>query len=327
MFDFNKFAESTKTNRLTILDGPSGSGKSTNIKKIIETSGLQPNQIEIFTSSRNLGRTWARRMCKYFNNDKIRIGRTIYSHAYQALNLETIFLMSPKTKAHQEYTNALVMKNPKTPINKSYEKWWNNKKDGKLDFIDSLKEVIKQKIKSLQTKLVIIDEMENLTYLEYKYIFQVFPNAKILLVGDLFQSILSFAGSEYEVIEKLINYAKSKGTLFRDPNIYRYGANILESVLKTLKSSKKNIFIDDDFVTQLHHQDEVLYKDCFESIKLDQNDTWIITARDNFIFEEIVIPHLKILRKVLLIIKVQEKLIKKPKQKFMILGTVIHQAE
>ena len=235
---FPLFFDKLQNNRLLMIDGPSGSGKSTTLKKTLKylirsVSALE--EVEIFTPLRKLGEKWQKDIEQIFGevfesqikaikiSDKTytlpSIGRTLYSHAFRQLELKPnlVYTFEPSTDLHKRFILSRIMKvypykgeAEKKEI-ENYGKKWKKKLGGKYDFTEMLEQVIEENIICSKIKWVFIDEFENLNFLQYKYLFKVFPNATIILIGDLLQSILSFGGVEFEFLKHLVQKIKEKG--------------------------------------------------------------------------------------------------------------------
>ncbi len=114
-----------------------------------------------------------------------------------------------------------------------------------IDFNDMLnkatKEIIKNKIK-LPYRYIIIDEFQDTSYQRYKLIKSIIENnkAKLIVVGDDWQSIYSFTGCNLELFinfEKYFGYTKK---IFLN-NTYRNSQELIDIASKFILKNKKQL--------------------------------------------------------------------------------------
>lgn len=115
-----------------------------------------------------------------------------------------------------------------------------------LSYKQIIKEV-KNKYPELNYKYVIVDEYQDITFQRFLFIKRLieFFNAKLISVGDDWQSIYAFAGSRLELFNKFSElFTNSKDDMYLSTT-YRYGqelANVTSDfILKNEAQSKKKI--------------------------------------------------------------------------------------
>ena len=162
-----------------------------------------------------------------------------------------------------------------------------------LSYKQIIKEV-KNKYPELNYKYVIVDEYQDITFQRFLFIKRLieFFNAKLISVGDDWQSIYAFAGSRLELFNKFSElFTNSKDDMYLSTT-YRYGqelANVTSDfILKNEAQSKKKI----KSIKRLEHPIEIVeyewYKE-YEKINAlvhklyeeNYNSNILILARTN----------------------------------------------
>lgn len=140
-------------------------------------------------------------------------------------------------------------------------------KNHMIDYSDminlSYKQIIKEvknKYPELNYKYVIVDEYQDITFQRFLFIKRLieFFNAKLISVGDDWQSIYAFAGSRLELFNKFSElFINSKDDMYLSTT-YRYGqelANVTSDfILKNEAQSKKKI----KSIKRLEHPIEIV---------------------------------------------------------------------
>ena len=128
-----------------------------------------------------------------------------------------------------------------------------------LSYKQIIKEV-KNKYPELNYKYVIVDEYQDITFQRFLFIKRLieFFNAKLISVGDDWQSIYAFAGSRLELFNKFSElFTNSKDDMYLSTT-YRYGqelANVTSDfILKNEAQSKKKI----KSIKRLEHPIEIV---------------------------------------------------------------------
>ena len=128
-----------------------------------------------------------------------------------------------------------------------------------LSYKQIIKEV-KNKYPELNYKYVIVDEYQDITFQRFLFIKRLieFFNAKLISVGDDWQSIYAFAGSRLELFNKFSElFTNSKDDMYLSTT-YRYGqelANVTSDfILKNEAQSKKKI----KSIKKLEHPIEIV---------------------------------------------------------------------
>jgi len=122
------------------------------------------------------------------------------------------------------------------PIYESYHKYLNDTKQ--IDFNDMINlatEIVKDRESDLNLKYIIIDEYQDISMSRFKLIKEIknLTNAKIFCVGDDWQSIYRFAGSDIDLFTSFENY---------------FGYSELSKIEKTYRNSQELIDIAGKFI-------------------------------------------------------------------------------
>ena len=162
-----------------------------------------------------------------------------------------------------------------------------------LSYKQIIKEV-KNKYPELNYKYVIVDEYQDITFQRFLFIKRLieFFNAKLISVGDDWQSIYAFAGSRLELFNKFSElFINSKDDMYLSTT-YRYGqelANVTSDfILKNEAQSKKKI----KSIKRLEHPIEIVEYGWFKEYekindivhklyKENHNSNILILARTN----------------------------------------------
>lgn len=128
-----------------------------------------------------------------------------------------------------------------------------------LSYKQIIKEV-KNKYPELNYKYVIVDEYQDITFQRFLFIKRLieFFNAKLISVGDDWQSIYAFAGSRLELFNKFSElFTNSKDDMYLSTT-YRYGQELAkvtsDFILKNEAQSKKKI----KSIKRLEHPIEIV---------------------------------------------------------------------
>ncbi len=108
-------------------------------------------------------------------------------------------------------------------------------------------EEVKNKYSELNYKYIIVDEYQDITFQRFLFVKRLveFFNAKLISVGDDWQSIYAFAGSRLELFNKFNElFIKSKDDMFLSTT-YRYGQELADIsskfILENEEQSRKTI--------------------------------------------------------------------------------------
>ena len=184
-------------------------------------------------------------------------------------------------------------------IYKYYQKYLSD--NHMIDYSDminlSYKQIIKEvknKYPELNYKYIIVDEYQDITFQRFLFVKRLIEyfNAKLISVGDDWQSIYAFAGSRLELFNKFSEmFLNSKDDLYLSTT-YRYGqelANITSKfILENNEQSKKNI----KSIKNLEHPIEICEYKAYEEYdeinkivhklyKENPNNNILILARTN----------------------------------------------
>jgi len=184
-------------------------------------------------------------------------------------------------------------------IYKYYQKYLSD--NHMIDYSDminlSYKQIIKEvknKYKELNYKYIIVDEYQDITFQRFLFIKRLveYFNAKLISVGDDWQSIYAFAGSRLDLFNKFRElFLNSKDDMYLSTT-YRYGqelANITSKfILENNEQSKKSI----KSIKHLEHPIEICEYKAYEEYdeinklvhklyKENPNNNILILARTN----------------------------------------------
>ncbi len=95
-------------------------------------------------------------------------------------------------------------------------------------------------------KHILLDEAQDSSPAQYKFIFEMIKPDTFFIVGDLRQSIYSFRGGDPEILENIMN--RLNVTVYSLNENYRNGDNILRYAKKILQKS----FMTDDSIAMRH---------------------------------------------------------------------------
>ena len=184
-------------------------------------------------------------------------------------------------------------------IYKYYQKYLSDKH--MIDYSDminlSYKQIIKEvknKYPELNYKYIIVDEYQDITFQRFLFVKRLveYFNAKLISVGDDWQSIYAFAGSRLELFNKFSEmFLNSRDDLYLSTT-YRYGQELADItskfVLENNEQSKKSI----KSIKNLEHPIEICEYKAYEEYneinklvhklyKENPNDNILILARTN----------------------------------------------
>ena len=141
-----------------------------------------------------------------------------------------------------------------------------------LSYKQIIKEV-KNKYPELNYKYIIVDEYQDITFQRFLFVKKLveYFNAKLISVGDDWQSIYSFTGSRLELFNKFSEmFLNSKDDMYLSTT-YRYGQELVDItskfILENDEQSKKNIKAIKSLVDpielceyKIYSEDEEIYK-------------------------------------------------------------------
>lgn len=168
-------------------------------------------------------------------------------------------------------------------------------KDGSIDFHDMINESINivEKFGIRNYKYIIIDEYQDISLVKCELIrlIKVKTGSKLLAVGDDFQSIYRFTGSNLKVFFEFDNYFP-QSTIFKLEKTYRNSMELLDImgkfILKNKRQIIKNLFSDKrrDIPIYIYYYDNNISDVLSEIIKTIGDDFFII-GRNNKDFNDI----------------------------------------
>ena len=182
-----------------IYTAPAGGGKSTDLQAIMSERPFRTSEMKVLTYVKALGKKWSTWYKKEFGEAHSKNATNFHAHAYALLGLskEDVYLVPQEisfSPMYRKWVNTKIRKDfPLSPEEKNeldaWEKEYKTLKDGRLEFLDFITEVLKQGLQDPFTKLLVVDEIQDLSYLFFDYIEKVFPNANKVFAGDLNQLI------------------------------------------------------------------------------------------------------------------------------------------
>lgn len=133
---------------------------------------------------------------------------------------------------------------------RDYNRW--KKEHGKVDFTDLLENTFKLDMQPLGIDLLLLDEMQDSTLLQWKVLAHLFSDAKqVYIACDPKQSLYRFAGADPTVPTKLKAKAKILGKTYRLPkNILRVSDRIAR-LIKTVDYYASESVKDEDGVVDM----------------------------------------------------------------------------
>lgn len=173
-------------------------------------------------------------------------------------------------------------------------------KNDLVDYDDMINKSYKYIIKNLSEhncnlkyKYVIVDEYQDITFQRFLFVKRIveYFNAKLIAVGDDWQSIYSFNGSRLELFNKFSELYKARIDDFLLSTTYRYGQDLADISGEFLSAnseqtkkkihSNKNLENPIEFVNYEYDQFESVFK-LVERIYKQKNDAFILLlARRN----------------------------------------------
>lgn len=162
-----------------------------------------------------------------------------------------------------------------------------------LSYKQIIKEV-KNKYPELNYKYIIVDEYQDITFQRFLFVKRLteYFNAKLISVGDDWQSIYAFAGSRLELFNKFCElFSNAKDDMYLSTT-YRYGQELADItskfVLKNDEQSRKNIKSIKNLKNPIEICEYKGYEEYEEINKLvhklyeeNQNNKILILARTN----------------------------------------------
>lgn len=167
---------------------------------------------------------------------------------------------------------------------------------GKIDFADMINKAIKHVSNndiSLNYKYIIVDEYQDISMNRYKLVSEMIKQTKgnILCVGDDWQSIYRFAGSEVSLFTKFeeyfskIEYLKIEKTYRNSQELCNIAGDFIQMNRKQLRKSITSSKRQDNPIEVLEHaydnQVEAV-KESIERLNTNQNGSILILARNNY---------------------------------------------
>lgn len=166
-------------------------------------------------------------------------------------NLKDFLLFLSKIKKSLNYVRYKKEKTILTLILNIYLKYENYLKENKeIDFDDILLTAIK-KVKEVgmkkQLKYIIIDEYQDTSYIRFQLIKEIIKktNAKLMVVGDDFQSIYKFTGCDISLFLNFKNYFED-AKIMKIEKTYRNSNELIQIagafIMKNKKQIKKKLY-------------------------------------------------------------------------------------
>jgi DNA helicase-4 len=156
-----------------------------------------------------------------------------------------INLFSDKTKAENEFMleRQEIFLKFALPILKTYDKILKEK--GEIDFNDMINQatdIIKTKKTKYTYQHIIIDEYQDISYSRFNLIKQIreLSGARLICVGDDWQSIYRFAGSDISLFSNFEKYVGKYEQLFIEQT-YRNSQSLIDITSKYIQKNTKQI--------------------------------------------------------------------------------------
>ena len=180
-----------------------------------------------------------------------------------------------------------------------YEKYLRkNKKIDYNDMINQAIKIVKKKTNLFNYKYIIIDEYQDISLNKLNLIkeIQKQTNSNLIVVGDDFQSIYNFTGSNLDIITNFKKHFK-KTKIRKLKNTYRNSKELLKitqkficknpyQIKKNLKSKKRN-----KYPITIYYYKESIKEAWTEIEKIIGNKQTLILGRNNK--DRLQIPHIK----------------------------------
>lgn len=161
------------------------------------------------------------------------------------------------------------------------------KKNNEIDFDDMLTRA-KERVYDTKTKYIIIDEYQDTSYVRFSLIKEIIDktNAKLMVVGDDFQSIYRFTGCDLELFTNFHKYFRNTkiryiSNTYRNSNelIDVAGSFIMKNKEQIKKKLKSNIHINKPIVVVRYKMKNDLKKLILNIYKKNKNI--LILGRNN----------------------------------------------
>ena len=277
-----------------IYTAPAGGGKSTDLQNTMAARPFRPAEMRILTYVKALGNKWATWYKKQFGESYAGNATSFHAHAFSMLGLdkdEDVFFVPEQIKfspIYKLWVNTQLRKDFKITAEQkqeldAWEKEYKTLKAGRLEFLDFITEVLRRGLQDPFTKLLVVDEIQDLSYLFFEYIERVFPNANKVFAGDLNQLIYTFAGADYDFI---VDYIK-KCKIITDNRVFRHGERIANFGFQILRSDKKNPFIQDNYIIENDNPGIIHPKiNSLMEVDFDPNKKYLILGSEHQIIKE-----------------------------------------
>lgn len=177
--------------------------------------------------------------------------------------LEILYLM-PKSKTFLSIINSngykkflndldilklrkIKISNDKTKIIKDFLKKYENEKNKRKiydfnDLIEKSTEYLKNTKKEFKYKYIFIDEYQDISYKRLELVLELekITNANVVAVGDDFQAIYNFAGSEISLFENFSKYFKGANKLYINET-YRNSQELIDITGKFIMKNENQL--------------------------------------------------------------------------------------
>lgn len=169
----------------------------------------------------------------------------------------------------------------------------------RIDFDDMIiyaKELVKKHGFKKNYKYIFIDEYQDISKIRFELILEILKNtnAKLICVGDDYQAIYGFSGSNLKIFLDFFKYFKD-GKRIDIKNTYRNSYELVNTSVKFIKKNplqlRKNIhanFLYKYPIVLVYYDDfKVAYKKLFDYLYLENEKKVLVLARYNKDLEEV----------------------------------------
>ena len=151
------------------------------------------------------------------------------------------------------------------------------------DFDSFFTMITKQGIKIPRIPFLLVDEFQDITEKEYRFIFEILKPESFFIVGDSRQSIYSFRGSNYQLFEKLItdgqNQVYELNINYRNPKAIMKFANKFIAGMEDIWMTEVEC---ESFVLGTIEKHEFSGYNILQCLKSDlEYNNWFILCRTN----------------------------------------------
>jgi superfamily I DNA/RNA helicase len=295
-----------------IIYGPPGTGKTTKLLSILEheLEVLRPEEIAYVSFTRKGTYEGKERACQKFNlqTQQLPYFRTIHSLAFRALGMSRNDMISKEhyrqfsealgmnftgyyteDLAHDDdrylFFSKLYRNNPSigeslvTDLNPKLLDWvtrnYTNFKHalGIYDFTDLL-ELYLEEGEPFPVKAVIIDEAQDLTTLQWKFVWKAFCKVeRVYIAGDDDQAIYEWSGADVDYFLKLKGSQQVLSKSWRLPQaVHGYASQIASCITNR---------IDKEF-TYNEIRGSVTKLNSFNEVTIDNESSWLFLSRNNY---------------------------------------------